>query len=383
LVSSDTVSASTALAVSVLLGINQADIEGRTFNEIVDTVLPLGRTQDELVGVLQSHGVVDENDVGIHWHITDRNSDTSVTRYSRASFLHYPPTGVEEHVNAAGDGTCSTFRVVARAVNEARMAVGQSRVPFADMWDGLFDLMPVPFDIGYNFGSDYYNPLVPSTREEYDQAQTRVLTAFFLSEIRKGRIGCRCLVTGAVPMNHWPRLMERAARAANLIAMSLGYDHYDVMIPTFADTDINGITLVTPYSFTTPERTFNEFPTLDVNTIPCLVDIKNCHPAAFFYHLSLQMGSRFDAALSYVLEDLSWECRRHVADMSARHSDVGGLRQKRHVAATQDMKKETPTYPIHVNNSRQVQVSSNIRVSYPTIEFLCLSSKSNHVIADI
>jgi hypothetical protein len=80
---------------------------------------------------------------------------------------------------------------------------------------------------------------------------------------------------------------------------------------------------------------------------------------------------------------LSWECRRHVADMSARHSDVGGLRQKRHVAATQDMKKETLTYPIHVNNSRQVQVSSNIRVSYPTIEFLCLSSKSNHVIADI
>ena len=69
--------------------------------------------------------------------------------------------------------------------------------------------------------------------------------------------------------------------------------------------------------------------------------------------------------------------------MSARHSDVGGLRQKRHVAATQDMKKETPTYPIHVNNRRQVQVSSNIRVSYPTIEFLCLSSKSNHVIADI
>ena len=36
---------------------------------------------------------------------------------------------------------------------------------------------------------------------------------------------------------------------------------------------------------------------------------------------------------------LSWECR--VADMSARHSDVGGLRQKRRVAATQDMKKET------------------------------------------
>ena len=148
------------------------------------------------------------------------------------------------------------------------MAIGQTRVPFADMWDGLFDLMPVPFDIGYNFGNDYYNSLVPTSGEEYDQAQTRVVTAFFLSEIRKGRIGCRCLVTGAVPMNHWPRLMERAARAANLIAMPLGYDHYDVTIPTFADTDTDGITLVTPYSFTTPERTINEFPTLDVNTIP-------------------------------------------------------------------------------------------------------------------
>ena len=88
-------------------------------------------------------------------------------------------------------------------------------------------------------------------------------------------------------------------------------------------------------------------------------------------------------SLTLLFPVLSWECRRHVADMSARHSDVGGLRQKRHVAATQDMKKETPTYPIYVNYSRQVQVSSNVRVSYPTIEFLCLSSKSNHVIADI
>jgi hypothetical protein len=308
LVSSGTVSASTALAVSVLLGLNPDDIEGRTFNEIVDTVLPLGRTQDDLVGVLQSHGAGDKNDVGIHWHITDRNSDTSVTRYSRASLVHYPPTGVREHVNAAGDGTCSTFRLVARAVNDAtlqgRMAIGQTHVPFADMWDGLFDLMPVPFDIGYNFGSDYYNTLVPTSREEYDQAQTRVLTAFFLSEIMKGRIGCRCLVTGAVPIDHWPTYIERATRAANLIAMPLGYDHYDVTIPTFADTDTDGITLVTPYSFTTPERTFNEFPTLDVNTIPCQADIKNCHPAAFFYYLLLQMGSRFDAALSYVLEDI-------------------------------------------------------------------------------
>jgi len=312
LVSSGTVSASTALEVSVLLGLNPDDIAGRTFNDIVDTVLLLGETQDDLVGVLHSHGAVDVNAVGIHWHITDRNSDTSVPRYSRASFVHYPPTGVREHVNAAGDGTCSTFRVVARAVNDARMAVGQSpsmavgqsRVPFADMWDGLFDLMPVPFDIGYNFGSDYYNDLVPTFREEYDQAQTRVVTAFFLSEIRKGQIGCRGLVTGAVPMDRWPTYIERATRAANLIAMSLGYDHYDVTIPTFADTDTNGITLVTPYSFTTPERRFNEFPTLDVNIIPCLAVIKNCHPAAFFYNLSLQMGSRFDAALSYVLEDI-------------------------------------------------------------------------------
>ena len=42
----------------------------------------------------------------------------------------------------------------------------------------------------------------------------------------------------------------------------------------------------------------------------------------------------------YFKPKFSWECRRHVADMSARHSDVGGLRQKRHVAATQDMKKK-------------------------------------------
>jgi hypothetical protein len=50
---------STALAVSVLLGLNPNDIVDRTFNEIVDTVLPLGRTQDELVGVIRSHGGVD------------------------------------------------------------------------------------------------------------------------------------------------------------------------------------------------------------------------------------------------------------------------------------------------------------------------------------
>ena len=82
-------------------------------------------------------------------------------------------------------------------------------------------------------------------------------------------------------------------------------------------------------------------------------------------------------------EDADISLAGNVADMSARHSDVGGLRQKRHVAATQDMKKETPTYPIYVNYSRQVLVSPNVRVSYPTIEFFCLSSKSNHVIADI
>ena len=41
-----------------------------------------------------------------------------------------------------------------------------------------------------------------------------------------------------------------------------------------------------------------------------------------------------------LIEALSWECRRNVADMSARHSDVGGLRQKRHVAAIQDRKKK-------------------------------------------
>jgi hypothetical protein len=52
------------------------------------------------------------------------------------------------------------------------------------------------------------------------------------------------------------------------------------------------------------------------------------------------LGFIDDISTVVPLEDLSWECRRHVADMSARHSDVGGLRQKRHVAATQDMKKK-------------------------------------------
>jgi hypothetical protein len=36
--------------------------------------------------------------------------------------------------------------------------------------------------------------------------------------------------------------------------------------------------------------------------------------------------------------------------------------QKWHVAATQDMQKEAPTYPFYTNKSRQVQVSPNVQV---------------------
>jgi hypothetical protein len=235
--------------VSDLLGIEPAVIAGITFDAIIDTALPLGQTQDDLVNLLRDHQAVDEDAVGIHWQ--NRNSDTSIPsipRYSRALFYHYPPTGTVEHFNAAGDGTCATNRILACAVNDAMHTNELGPLRFADMWDGTFDLMPVPQDIGYNFGRDYYNNLVPISREEYDQAQIRILTSFFLVEIRLGRTGCRCLPTGVEPINRWPSLIERAARAANLIAMSFGYDHYDVTIPSFNDE-----ALVTPYSFTTPE----------------------------------------------------------------------------------------------------------------------------------
>jgi hypothetical protein len=152
--------------------------------------------------------------------------------------------------------------------------------------------MPASKDIGYNFGRDYYNNLGLTSREDYDRAQIRILTGFFLGEIRLGRTGCRFLVTGVNPIDHWPRYLQGAARAANLIAMSFGYTHYDVTIPSFDEE-----ALVTPYSFTTPERTFTN-PIRDVPSIPPTERIKNCHPAAFFYNLSLQMGSRFAAALS-------------------------------------------------------------------------------------
>ena len=41
-------------------------------------------------------------------------------------------------------------------------------------------------------------------------------------------------------------------------------------------------------------------------------------------------SEKIDNVFATIGSHLSWECRRHVADMSARHSDVGGLRQKRH-----------------------------------------------------
>ena len=92
LVSSVTVSASTALAVSVLLGLNQADIVGRTFNEIVDTVLPLGETQDDLVDILRSHEAVDVDAVGIHWenHL-DGDETNSVPRMNSSGETNRVP----------------------------------------------------------------------------------------------------------------------------------------------------------------------------------------------------------------------------------------------------------------------------------------------------
>ena len=59
------------------------------------------------------------------------------------------------------------------------------------------------------------------------------------------------------------------------------------------------------------------------------------------------------------------KCRQILADIACR-SDT----------------EESPTHPIFLNYSRQVQVSPNVRVSYPTIEFLCLNSNNNQKIAD-
>ena len=73
---------------------------------------------------------------------------------------------------------------------------------------------------------------------------------------------------------------------------------------------------------------------------------------------------------------MSPTCRRHVADIAKCRQILADI-------ACRCDTEEAPTYPIYVNYSRQVQVSPNIRVSYPTIEFLCLNSNNNQEIADM
>ena len=63
-------------------------------------------------------------------------------------------------------------------------------------------------------------------------------------------------------------------------------------------------------------------------------------------------------------KDLSWECRRHVANMSARHGDVGRLCQKRHVTATRHGQNEGPTHPIHINNRDMFKSAQTYICSY-------------------
>ncbi len=67
---------------------------------------------------------------------------------------------------------------------------------------------------------------------------------------------------------------------------------------------------------------------------------------------------------------MSPTCRRHVADIAKCRQILADI------ACRWDT-QEAPTFPIYVNYSRQVQVSPNVRVSYPTIEFLCLNSNNN------
>ena len=67
---------------------------------------------------------------------------------------------------------------------------------------------------------------------------------------------------------------------------------------------------------------------------------------------------------------MSPTCRQHVADIAKCRQILADI-------ACRCDTEEAPTYPIYVNYSRQVQVSPNVRVSYPTIEFLCLNSNNN------
>jgi len=73
---------------------------------------------------------------------------------------------------------------------------------------------------------------------------------------------------------------------------------------------------------------------------------------------------------------MSPTCRRHVADIAKCRQILADI-------ACRCDTEESPTHPIFLNYSRQVQVSPNVRVSYPTIEFLCLNSNNNQEIADM
>ena len=73
---------------------------------------------------------------------------------------------------------------------------------------------------------------------------------------------------------------------------------------------------------------------------------------------------------------MSATCRRHVGDIAKCRQILADI-------ACRPNTEESPTHPIFLNYSRQVQVSPNVRVSYPTIEFLCLNSNKNQEIADM
>ncbi len=73
----------------------------------------------------------------------------------------------------------------------------------------------------------------------------------------------------------------------------------------------------------------------------------------------------------------------YVGNMLPTRANVGRLRQKLHVGATQQRPGHTPTHPICINNSQQVQISPNVWVPYLQYIFCVWAKKKNHVIADI
>ena len=100
-------------------------------------------------------------------------------------------------------------------------------------------------------------------------------------------------------------LIQRAARAANLISSAFGRGHYDVTMPAYEESSFfyEG-SHVTLHSITTPGRTNPKISSLDVPPLPPLDVCSTCHPAAYFYFLTDQMVSRFDAGLEYVVKGI-------------------------------------------------------------------------------